>query len=101
MVQRNEGWVATQNERFSKVAGGEAADARTRFPTPTTVRAPSADPITSLPEQLRRNFRTRAVLFYLGTWSYTLNYYLGLRWDAQALETYRVNIHGRIHGRES
>ena len=38
--------------------------------------------------------RTPTVLFYLGTWSYTLDY-MRLRSDDQALGSDRVNLHRR------
>lgn len=67
---------------------------RALFLTHATVFAPSAYRISSLLEQLHRNFETPTVLFYPGTWSHSLNY-MGLRSDDQALGSYRVKIYGR------
>ena len=67
---------------------------RALFLTHATVFAPGAYRISSLFEQLHRNFKTPTVLFYPGTWGRTLNY-MGLRSDDQALGSYRVKIYGR------
>ena len=69
-------------------------DTRALFLTHATVFAPGAYRISSLFEQLHRNFKTPTVLFYPGTWGRTLNY-MGLRSDDQALGSYRVKIYGR------
>jgi len=67
---------------------------RALFLTHATVFAPAAYRISSLFEQLHRNFHMPTVLFYPGTWNHTLNY-MGLRSDDQALGSYRVKIYGR------
>jgi hypothetical protein len=69
-------------------------DTRVLFLIHATVFAPSAYRISSLFEQLHRNFRTPTVLFYPGSWNHTLNY-MDLRSDDQALGSYRVKIYGR------
>lgn len=69
-------------------------DTRALFLTHATVFAPGAYRISSLFEQLHRNFKTPTVLFYPGTWIHTLNY-MSLRSEDQALGSYRVKIYGR------
>lgn len=71
-----------------------AADARALLLTHATVFAPSAERISSLFEQLHPSVRAPTVLFYTRTWSHMPN---SKGWcpDEQALESYRVKIHGR------